>query len=138
MGGQFQDIQDRERFAAEQKAVQEVNFSKHEVSEFRKLFMSVDTDGDGLISRLQAMQMMETICPLGAKNTAEFTSIFRQIVERRSGYEGEDLANFADFLYLVKRLVDVDFAQINERSKAWQVVEDNGVHSFPLDHQERL
>lgn len=63
--------------------------------------------------------MMETICPLGAKNAAEFTSIFREIVQRRIVEEGaEEMANFADYLTLMKRLVDCNFAQINERAKA--------------------
>merc|ERR1740129_370688 len=44
---QLQEIQDRERFAREQAAILEVGFTKEEVLEFGKLFMSIDRDGDG-------------------------------------------------------------------------------------------
>lgn len=120
--GQLQEIQDRERYAREQKAIQEVGFTKEEVLDFRKLFMSVDDDGDGEITLAESMAMMQAICPLGAKNTADFTIIFKQIVRRQRGVSQDDPAersNFAEFMYLVKHLVDSNFAQINERTKGW-------------------
>jgi len=133
--GQLQEIEDRERFAQEQAAIQLAGYSKDEVLDFRKLFLAVDTDADGLISRHQAMTMMETICPLGAKNAADFTSIFREVVQRRIVEEGaEEMANFADYLTLMKRLVDVDFAQINERAKTFVLFEEEDDSNLTAEH----
>jgi len=104
---QFHDLEENEIIAKEQKAEAETGFNAQEIQEFRQLFLEIGQQATKL-SLGETKKMISTICPLGDKNTAEFTALFRKV----AGHH----ADFPDFLRLMRSLLDMDFAQIKERA----------------------
>jgi len=113
---QFHDLQDRERVAKEQRAIEETCFSSTEVRGFRELFL-VSDDGSGELSLSEVKRMIHMICPLGDKYIETLTKEFRKITGQQQRVEGNrDQADFPEFLWLMKRLLDVNFANLKEKT----------------------
>merc|ERR1740121_2835054 len=116
---QLQEMADQARLDKELATMEATGFSKAEVAEFRRFFIAFDEDQNGYMSLEEAMAMMKDICPFGAKNAAEFTKIFDEVVQDGAG-KNPGHATFPDFLFLMRRLLDVNFAQILDRTKSAQ------------------
>jgi len=109
---QLRELQDKAKVSKEMDAVNDTNFSVQEVSDFRQLFLEGDS-GTGDFSLEEAKKMINKITPLGDKYSKELTKIFREVCgEDAEGYR--DLVDFPDFLLLMKRLLEVNFARIRD------------------------
>lgn len=114
---QFQELQDRERVQKELTAIRETGFDATEVAEFRELFLAAD-DGTGELSLQEITRMICMIVPLGDQLKSELTDMFRQVTGRQMHVEGSrNEADFPEFLWLMKKLLQKNFANINERTK---------------------
>jgi len=109
------EVQDAERLAKEKKVVEETSFTQEEVREFRELFLASDLDANGEITIDEAKKMIRTVCPLGDALAAKFTAIFHTATSK-SVKEGRDQADFPEFLRLMRKLLDEDFANIKSRT----------------------
>lgn len=117
---QLRDLQDRARIAKEQRAIHETNFSAQEVKEFREIFLASDEDDAAVLTLKQVCHMMESICPLGDQNKKRLTEIFRSITERPKSDkanqpQARDVADFPEFLWFMRKLLDVNFAGLAEK-----------------------
>jgi len=113
------EMQDRERILKEHKAVVDTLFSTTEVQEFRELFLATDDSNNGELSLPEFKRMIGSICPLGDKISAELTVLFRGITCKQKGVEGHrDQADFPEFLWLMRKLLDINFASIREKTGA--------------------
>merc|ERR1712216_20417 len=111
---QLRELKDREQVAKEQQAVRETEFTPGEVNEFRELFLSCETSS-GKLSLHEIRQMLEMICPMGDRNSAELTAIFHSITTRTSE-DHRNEADFPEFLWIMRKLLDMNFANIRERT----------------------
>merc|ERR1712080_765176 len=104
-------MEQRDQRKKELRAVEDTGFTVHEVEEFRELFLA---SGDGNSLSFQDLRkMLCTICPLGDKNATELNGHLRKITQRRNKAGGvEDISDmdFPEFLWLMHRLLDTNFA----------------------------
>jgi Ca2+-binding EF-hand superfamily protein len=120
---QFHDIQNQERLEKMEKLVTETGFNHDEVKRFHELFVMCDWDRDGEMSEVEVRKMMEKVCPLGDKNLAELHKIFVSVREHVAAdqalgqkLEGRtDAVDFPEFLLLMRKLLDNNFANIQGR-----------------------
>mmetsp|Transcript_65427 Transcript_65427/g.156442 ORF Transcript_65427/g.156442 Transcript_65427/m.156442 type:complete len:1252 (+) Transcript_65427:325-4080(+) len=103
----LQEISDREKVTKEIAAVTDTGFSPQEVEEFRTLFLS-HNEGIGALTVDHARAIIHMITPVGDKYAEEFRSIFYEMVTNE-----KCVADFPDFLRLVKRLLDMNFANLH-------------------------
>ncbi|CAJ1387692.1 unnamed protein product [Effrenium voratum] len=103
----FRAFKDKQRLRKEQQAIKDCGFSHAEVADFRELFLNSLEDSPDL-SFDDFRQMIHGITPLGDVLTAQLREIFLAQCKKE--------ADFPDFLLLMKRLLDSDFANIKERS----------------------
>eukprot|EP00927_Polykrikos_kofoidii_P084914 TRINITY_DN9096_c0_g1_i2.p1 TRINITY_DN9096_c0_g1~~TRINITY_DN9096_c0_g1_i2.p1 ORF type:complete len:1192 (-),score=161.11 TRINITY_DN9096_c0_g1_i2:16-3591(-) len=126
---QFRDLEDQERAAKEQHAIEETSFEAHEVNDFRELFLIPHATHDGYLTLDEFKDMIATVCPLGDKNATDLTAMFYTKasggLKTRSSkrvfvteQEPRDMIDFPEFLLLMKKLLDSNFAQIKERTQA--------------------
>eukprot|EP00929_Paragymnodinium_shiwhaense_P070003 TRINITY_DN35393_c0_g1_i1.p1 TRINITY_DN35393_c0_g1~~TRINITY_DN35393_c0_g1_i1.p1 ORF type:complete len:1242 (-),score=267.32 TRINITY_DN35393_c0_g1_i1:628-4353(-) len=122
--GELRAMQDRERFEKETKMMAQTGFNKMEVAEFRELFLASDVDGGGALSLTEVQEMIHAVCPLGTKNLGELQEIFGHVIRHRDLTSvmqlDTDEVDFPEFLALMRRLLDVNFAQIRDRTGAWR------------------
>jgi len=107
--GLFRDFKDKERLRKEQQAVKDSGFSNQEVAEFRELFLNSLGDSHDLAFE-EFREMIHRITPLGDALTAELEEIFCEVCNKQPE------ADFPDFLLLLKRLLDCNFARIKEKT----------------------
>eukprot|EP00927_Polykrikos_kofoidii_P040789 TRINITY_DN34802_c0_g1_i1.p1 TRINITY_DN34802_c0_g1~~TRINITY_DN34802_c0_g1_i1.p1 ORF type:complete len:1142 (+),score=178.73 TRINITY_DN34802_c0_g1_i1:140-3565(+) len=110
---QFRDLEDRECAAKEQQAILDTGFSKQEVLEFRELFRTMAQTQSGVIVLDELMEIIGSICPLGDKNVTEFLKIFQSITG-----PGRMEADFAEFILLMRKLLILNFAGIQQRTES--------------------
>jgi len=119
---QFNDLQDRYKITKESSAIQETRFSSAEVSEFRELFLA-QGEGRCELTLAEVKEMVSLICPMGDKFASELASIFRETSKRQQGVEGRrDRADFPEFLWFMRTLLDMNFGNIRERTNSAPVV----------------
>jgi len=113
------DIIELDKLKRERDAIQITDFSAAEVDEFRGLFMEHSTE-DGLpgsfknrITFPELKSLLQNVIPLGDGNIQVLKRHLRTVQKR----PGDDSASFVDFLHLMRRLLDVNFAGIAELSK---------------------
>jgi calmodulin len=107
---QLRDLQDRARVAKEHRAIQETRFSTQEVQEFREVFLTAAADDVGVLTLSQVCDMLQKICPLGDQNRRRLTEIFRDITAAPKANSPQDTADFPEFLWLMRKLLDVNLA----------------------------
>jgi len=113
---QLRELQDQAKVAKEMEAIKLTGFSVQEVQDFRELFLRGD-DGSGELSLAEVKSMINKVTPLGDKYLAELTHIFRQYAGQGRAVEGEpDMADFPEFLFIMRRVLEVNFARIKERT----------------------
>jgi len=108
----LRDLKDQTKVNKEMSAVKNCGFSVQEVQEFRQLFLEGD-NGYGEFSLEEAQRILGKVTPLGAGYLKELAQIFGDV----SGGE-VDVVDFPDFLLLMKRLIDVNFARIRDITSA--------------------
>jgi len=117
---QFRELQDRERVNKEHMAISETGFSVQEVTDFRELFLASD-DGSGELTLQEVTRMINMITPLGDKYKAELQGIFHSVTGKQMRVEGSrDQADFPEFLWLMRILLDQNFANIQEKTKKFE------------------
>jgi len=118
---QFRDLEDRERAAKEWTAVEETGFMPAEVAEFRELFLLSNGTLENQLTLDEVKTMIAQICPLGDQNNKDLTNMFHLITRKHhmknAQAETKDTADFPEFLYLMQRLLDSNFAFIRERTQ---------------------
>jgi Ca2+-binding EF-hand superfamily protein len=105
---QLMELRNQELATKESQAIKETVFSQTEVVEFRELFLSCHTTPDGRLPLEEVRRMIKTICPLGEKNSRELSDVFRSI----SG--GTADIDFPEYLWLMRKLLDMNFGNLNE------------------------
>jgi Ca2+-binding EF-hand superfamily protein len=122
----LQDEEDMAKYNRERGAVASSGFSRTEVSEFRSIFQSFDSDSSGVMTFDEFGGLLEAIFPVnvvhGAKMTKELHVVFNDVM----GIDeyGESLpVDFPGFLLIMKRLQDEDFGGINEQVAASQAAQ---------------
>jgi len=116
---QCRDLQDRERLQKEAIAISETGFTPQEVNDFRELFLACD-DGTGELTLQNVTKMVNQITPLGDKYKAELATMFRSVTGRQLRVEGQkDEADFPEFLWLMKQLLERNFANIQEKTRSF-------------------
>jgi len=136
---QLQDARDKE-----QNVRQETNFHPREVEEFRELFLENCEEETRKLSERGVMQLLRAVCPLGHENANVLRRHMRHAIERsqHSGFttaakrpqtpDGDDdekdkpspechldysRMDFPEFLLLMHRLLEVNFADIKTRTR---------------------
>eukprot|EP00438_Fugacium_kawagutii_P001775 Skav227152 [mRNA] locus=scaffold133:759709:765021:- [translate_table: standard] len=112
------DIIELDNLRREREAIEITGFSSAEVDEFRGLFMEHSTDS-GLpgnyrssITFRELKSLLHNVIPLGDGNIQGLKMHVRMV--RRPG---DDSVNFVEFLHLMRRLLDLNFAGIANLSK---------------------
>jgi len=114
----FREWEDSERVLKEWQAVKGTGFNQIEVQGFRDLFIH-GGDAEGEISFDKFRAMIHAITPLGDTLTAELEVIFFEMVSKRKvAAHINDRADFPEFLWLMKHLLDDNFAHIKDKTGA--------------------
>eukprot|EP00746_Dinoflagellata_sp_MGD_P003861 gnl/MRDRNA2_/MRDRNA2_107481_c0_seq1.p1 gnl/MRDRNA2_/MRDRNA2_107481_c0~~gnl/MRDRNA2_/MRDRNA2_107481_c0_seq1.p1 ORF type:complete len:960 (+),score=200.42 gnl/MRDRNA2_/MRDRNA2_107481_c0_seq1:57-2882(+) len=117
---QYQDERDEEQLTREAAAVEKTGFKPEEVAEFRNVFKSADMDCNQYLSNFEIRHLLSRIVGSFSETSGkELVGIFREF----SG-DGARQLDFSDFLLLMKRLMDMNFADIN--TKAAEIVTRSG------------
>eukprot|EP00929_Paragymnodinium_shiwhaense_P066037 TRINITY_DN33095_c0_g1_i3.p1 TRINITY_DN33095_c0_g1~~TRINITY_DN33095_c0_g1_i3.p1 ORF type:complete len:789 (-),score=238.32 TRINITY_DN33095_c0_g1_i3:371-2737(-) len=101
------DLRDRARLEAERKAIADCTFSRHEVVAFRDLFIGETERNEMTLNEI--LELLRLSLPLGERNQKVVIELYAQSVE--GGVNAR--MHFGDFLMLIKKLVDMDFAGIS-------------------------
>jgi len=118
----FYDLQEQDRLIREQQVIRETGFARSEVEEFRELFINyAASTGEGDESRSEltlpeVKRIIANICPLGTKRIIQLSDIFKEMATEEDE-DGKRSLHFPEFLLLMRRLLDVNFAGIREQSE---------------------
>lgn len=106
--GLFSAFKDKERLRKEQQAIQETGFTNQEVAESRELFLNSLGDSQDLgFDEFRAM--IHGITPLNDARTKQLEEIFAEVCKQPE-------ADFPNFLVLLRKLLDLDFASIKDKT----------------------
>jgi len=103
------DLRDRMLFENETAAIHVTGFTPTEVAEFRELYLGEGERDQVDFSELT--EILQSVIPLGDKNTKTLAGLYDEIVAVRIG-EPQKRMNFAEYLLLLRRMLDVNFAGI--------------------------
>ncbi|CAE7554115.1 CAM53 [Symbiodinium natans] len=107
--GLFRAFKDKERLRKEQQAMKDAGFTNQEVAEFRELFLNSLNDSQELgFEEFRAM--IHGITPLGDVLTSQLEEIFAEVCKKQTE------ADFPDFLLLLRKLLDCNFAMIKDKT----------------------
>lgn len=111
---QYHDEKDEEYLRKEEAAVLETGFSKDEVDQFKEIYNSADKYKSGELSFQEVRAMLSVVIPSGVleEQVKELTEILCGCDE-----DGNRETDFPEFLILMKKVQNVNFAEINERSE---------------------
>lgn len=110
------DVVEQKRIRKQVKAISETKFSMCEVQEFRDLFIGAASDGEEL-TFADIESLLECIVPMGAKHVVELRAKFLSFAGQDEGAQGtDDQLDFGEFLWLMRALIDENFAQLRERA----------------------
>lgn len=128
---QVKDIQDQLMIGKELRAIEETRFSPSEVLEFRELLLAVRTEsgfdevcgflgvGATEVGFEDVRVLLGAIVPMGARNCSLLKVKYNEVAGRQSGVEGsEDKLDFPEFLWLMRELLDSNFANMSDRVNA--------------------
>merc|ERR1711920_914960 len=96
----------------------ETKFSHTEVVEFRELFVATGM-GKEELGFEDVKKLLECIVPMGAKNVEQLQKEYLTLAVRQEGVMGEEeLLDFPEFLWLMRALLDTNFANMTDRAGA--------------------
>lgn len=104
------DYQDGVRYEMEQQAIEQTGFVQREVAEFRELFVG-DGGGRNALGYDDLLDMLRRVVPLGDRNARRLAAIFEEMFHPRGT---EHKADFSEFMLLMRRLLDMNFAGISD------------------------
>ncbi|CAJ1344096.1 unnamed protein product [Effrenium voratum] len=110
------DFIEASKLKRERQAIQDTGFADAEVDEFRTLFMGQASPSGlpGSFSYRLAFDdvklLLHNVVPLGHKNVQVLRKQVRLV--NKHGIQGDDSVNFPEFLHLLRRLLDANFAGI--------------------------
>ncbi|CAK0886637.1 unnamed protein product [Prorocentrum cordatum] len=110
----WRDQEDQHKCAKEQTAIANVGFTPGEVREFRRIFVESDIGYQDLLDYLAVQGILERICTMGDRLKQEFRSAWLEVMATKYG-RCSDVIDFPEFLKLMRKLIDVDFAGIKCR-----------------------
>jgi len=115
---QFNDLTERESAAKEQQAIDESGLTQQEVNDYREIFLENSETYGTRITLEETLIIFSRVCPLGDKNANDLATMFHNITGRnlKSNAEPRDEADFADFLLLIKQMLNLNFAGIQDRT----------------------
>jgi len=93
----------------ERQVVEDTHFSTAEVSEFRLIFLEV-TQGEPKMSLQDFKELMSPVCPMGDRNSHAISGLWLEICG-----DVTKMFDFPDFLQMMRRLLDMNFANMNQR-----------------------
>lgn len=108
------DFQDKERAQTEVSIIKSTGFTLSEVQEFRELFLEVD-EGTGVVTFEACRSMIHRITPLGDNLTHQLKRIFEIQTRKKPSHRAHE-ADFPEFLMLMKQLLEMNFAQLREKT----------------------
>eukprot|EP00928_Gymnodinium_smaydae_P095017 TRINITY_DN8096_c1_g1_i1.p1 TRINITY_DN8096_c1_g1~~TRINITY_DN8096_c1_g1_i1.p1 ORF type:complete len:1003 (+),score=230.66 TRINITY_DN8096_c1_g1_i1:234-3011(+) len=113
----FKDMHEQLQIKKELTAVAETGFSAAEVLDFRELFAAA-AGGTGEMDFERVKAMLGGIVPMGSRNSSILRKKFIEVAQRSEGVHSdasaeEDMMDFPEFLWLMKALLDMDFANMN-------------------------
>jgi len=105
------DLGEHEQLSKEHSAVLMSLFGSDEVRGFREIFVSKDEDGQDSLSFGQVKDIIHGVIPIGDKLTMKLRSLWSGKASK-----GGDIGNidFAEFLTLMKRLLDINFGGLRD------------------------
>eukprot|EP00927_Polykrikos_kofoidii_P076923 TRINITY_DN73939_c0_g1_i1.p1 TRINITY_DN73939_c0_g1~~TRINITY_DN73939_c0_g1_i1.p1 ORF type:complete len:1041 (-),score=166.53 TRINITY_DN73939_c0_g1_i1:149-3271(-) len=112
------ELQDESRDAKVTYVMRQTCFLPHEINGYRELFLAID-HGSGFLTFDDVKGMLNTISPLGDKLAGELEEHFcAAIAEQRTLEDQIDCEelDFPEFLWLMKKLLDMNFASLKEKS----------------------
>jgi Ca2+-binding EF-hand superfamily protein len=115
---QVNDVQDQMRVSKELEAVSTTKFTHPEVQQFRELFLAA---GRGMreLGFHEIQELLQCIIPMGAKNVEELRHKFKEMAAKQMGAPGDaNMLDFPEFLWLMRELTDMNFANMNGRAHA--------------------
>jgi len=111
-----QDLVEMGELQHEKDAIKKIGFDSSEVDEFRSLFMGGTGQlGDSRITFSELQDLLGKVLPLGHKNAEALREELKATTRTKQG-TGED-ADFPEFLQLMRRLLDSNFAGIASLSE---------------------
>eukprot|EP00913_Durusdinium_trenchii_P032763 g30670.t1 len=94
--------------------IKSTGFTLSEVQEFRELFLEVD-EGTGVVTFEACRSMIHRITPLGDNLTHQLKRIFEIQTRKKPSHRAHE-ADFPEFLMLMKQLLEMNFAQLREKT----------------------
>jgi Ca2+-binding EF-hand superfamily protein len=113
---QLRELRDKELVAKEQEAIRETGFTQQEVKEFREIFLTCDVSEVGEVSVSNVRNLIKNICPMGDQNSRQMTEMFRAVTSTQRADGPRDVADFPEFLQFMRKILDVNFAGIREKT----------------------
>jgi Ca2+-binding EF-hand superfamily protein len=120
----IKDMQDGQRISKEHKAVAETKFTPSQVQDFRELFTKAAGNTQE-VSFEALMDLLSCIVPMGTRNCEELWDMFLEVASCQTGtgdgcvhFGSEEMLDFPEFLWLMRELLNKDFAGITERANA--------------------
>lgn len=104
-----EDLEQLTQLQKERGVIDETRFTSNEVSEFRNIFLAV-TKGEPRMNLADFKEMMSPVCPMGDKNSHAISAMWMEICDSVS-----KMFDFPDFLLMMRRLLDMNFANMNQR-----------------------
>jgi Ca2+-binding EF-hand superfamily protein len=129
------DLYSRIQLLNERRVIKQTGFSSHEVYEFRELFLA-NADMYGAICFEDFKQMINAIIPLSLRNLQSLSDMWEKekcpLLEDELGEGTNDRAederssktkDFADFLWIMRKILDTNFGGVLERTGRRTLVE---------------
>lgn len=113
----LQDVADISRAKKEHLVISQSDFDAREIEVFRELFCAACFVDGSRISMIELKNLIAPICPLGDRNAEQFRTVLSSITGREE--RENSLIDFPDFIMLMRRLLDSNFAGIIERSRTF-------------------
>merc|ERR1712139_663935 len=89
-----------------------------EVQEFRDLLLAVHAENNE-IGFEEVQILLGAIVPMGAKNISQLRQKFFEFASMQDGVDGsDDKLDFPEFLWLMRELLDSNFANMSEHARA--------------------
>lgn len=129
------EVQLQDRLERERRAIAATKFTHKEVEEFRELFLST-SEAQTTLQIGALVRLLQKICPLGDRNMSELHRIIREVltleddrhmssemqgraretreVKKIDRVDDEVEVEFPEFVMLVHRLIEVNFAGMRE------------------------
>jgi len=113
-----QDLVEMDMLREEKEAIKKIGFDASEVDDFRSLFMGgTGQIGDQLITFSEIQELLGKVVPLGHRNVQALKEELLVATSTKQGRKSDDSADFPEFLALMRRLLDSNFAGIAKISE---------------------